>query len=383
MSGDNVDTYIATFEWLALVAGWHQDTSRTVEFFHKGLTRDILPTCLLRTTMPKMIDEWQAAACAEMQRAHTMASCLPPRKDGLQKLIPSFYSHTILEPMSWQIASDSIVLMDIDAITTTTPQRNPRYTSLMSDVDRERCWREGHCFSCQQPGHLAIQCPQKPCQPSARLPSVHANTITTTSQAAIPVTQPINMPTVMSHLLNLSGQDRQTVINNLLLMRMGGSDLGADDAPQINVIGLNFTPFNTESPLSAVLNLDTTPATTDSVPIPPPFIASLVSLPAVPPPRPLRSPHRLCSPKIAPPPLPVVKDNKSPKGGVKTSPSASVFDLVSPINEPPHQPLLTTPRKLILPAPVKDKSLPQMPPPRPPRSLLRAYKPIFLINALK
>ncbi|KAH8980287.1 hypothetical protein EDB86DRAFT_2835408 [Lactarius hatsudake] len=175
--------------------------------------------------------------------------------------------------------------------------------------------------------------------------------------------------TAMSHILGLDEQDRQWIINNLLLMGMGGLTSG-NATLQINAIGLGLDfahiatiPSTIPSPLF------------DPIPLPPPFVASLASLSqsTTPPPPPPRSPRHPCSPRIMPPPLPVVEDDKSPRGGVKTSPLASVLGLLS----------TTLPHKLAPPAQIEDKSLPQMPPPRPPCSPLCAYRPVFPINALE
>ncbi|KAH8995557.1 hypothetical protein EDB86DRAFT_2829465 [Lactarius hatsudake] len=107
----------------------------------------------------------------------------------------------------------------------------------------------------------------------------------------------------MSHLLNLSKQDRQIVINNLLLMRMDGSECGDGTTPQINAIGLDFAP-----------------SLFDPTPAPSPLSLTLTVTPVDgPPPRPPRSLRRPSSPKIAPLPPPIVEDNNTLRGGIATS----------------------------------------------------------------
>ncbi|KAH8985845.1 hypothetical protein EDB86DRAFT_3083263 [Lactarius hatsudake] len=186
---------------------------------------------------------------------------------------------------------------------------------------------------------------------------------------------------VMNHILGLDEHDRQSVINNLLLMGLSGSPSVANDTPQINAIRLDFAhiitiPSTVPSPLF------------NPAPLPPPFVTSLASLPlsTAPLPRPPRSPRCPCSPRIVPPPLPVVEDDKSPRGGVKTSPLASVLALVKPTNESPHQVKPTIPCKHTLLALALNELPPQTtptPPPRPQRSPLRKYRPIFLPNVFK
>ncbi|KAH8993214.1 hypothetical protein EDB86DRAFT_2830159 [Lactarius hatsudake] len=186
----------------------------------------------------------------------------------------------------------------------------------------------------------------------------------------------------MTHILGLDDETRQSVINNLLLMGMG--DFTPDIAtPQINAIGLNFSPT---TPLRDVASqFDSAPRSVTPVPVPPPlFRADIVSLSLTdsPPPRPPRSPRRPCSPRIVSPPLPIVEDDKSPRGGVKTS-LASVLTQDAPTNEPSRRPTLQTSNTLVLPTPTLDESPPLIPPPRPPRSPLREYRPLFLGNAFE
>ncbi|KAH9083552.1 hypothetical protein EDB83DRAFT_27286 [Lactarius deliciosus] len=332
-SGDNIDEYIATFERLALVAGWHRDASGTVEVFRKGLTHTLLRACLLRTTMPETMTEWQTAARAEAQRARTLASCLPPRKDGPRRPQPTFYTHAAPAPVPVLAPTipDGVVPMDVDAATTNTPRYNPRYAAPLSDAERERCMREGRCFRCQQLGHTAFDCPQKLRRPSTRPPPAHANA---TSSAPLPPAAPsaqpasINTATALHHISGLSERARQDAIHSLVMM--GGSDLGDGDTPQINALELSLTPFTAA--------FDT------------------------PPPRPPRSPRRSSSPRITSPPLPVVADDDTLERGVKTSPTASILPLPSPVDDPPRQNSPPTPHKLILPAPTNDEP-PQTTPP--------------------
>ncbi|KAH9046932.1 hypothetical protein EDB84DRAFT_1622822, partial [Lactarius hengduanensis] len=116
----------------------------------------------------------------------------------------------------------------------------------------------------------------------------------------------IDAATVTTHILGLSSDERQHVISNLLLM--SGSDLDSDSAAEhINALEFDFDP--------------------------------IFAVPDSPPPRPPRSPHCPSSPRIAPPPLPVVEDDNTLRGGIKSaisSPTSSIFHFPSPIDEPPH-----------------------------------------------
>ncbi|KAH8995881.1 hypothetical protein EDB86DRAFT_3077466 [Lactarius hatsudake] len=112
-------------------------------------------------------------------------------------------------------------------------------------------------------------------------------------QSPLPHPPVASLTSTMSHLLNLSEQDRQTVINNLLLMGMSGSECSDGNTPQINAIGLDFA-------LSLI----------DPTPMPSPLSLALTVTPVdEPPPHPPCSPCCPPSPKIVSPPLPVVEDD--------------------------------------------------------------------------
>ncbi|KAH8993212.1 hypothetical protein EDB86DRAFT_3173085 [Lactarius hatsudake] len=184
----------------------------------------------------------------------------------------------------------------------------------------------------------------------------------------------------MTHILGLNEQDQQTVINNLLLMGMGGLTPSID-TPQINAIGLYPAPSHDTPSRVNAMQLDLAPGTAIPTPVPSPFHADLASLSLTePPPRPPRSPRRPHSPRIPPPPLPIVVEDDNQSGrGVKTSFSNPVFALPKPVDEPPRIITPTTLCSLALPA----SALNESPPQRPPCSPLREYRPIFLPNAFE
>ncbi|KAH8989779.1 hypothetical protein EDB86DRAFT_2831458 [Lactarius hatsudake] len=182
----------------------------------------------------------------------------------------------------------------------------------------------------------------------------------------------------MQHLLNLNEQERDAVINNLLMM--GGST----STPQINAIGLNFDP---STPLHDVsFQHDNAQRSEGLQPASPPFRADIASLSLTdsPPPRPPRSPRRPCSPRISPPSLPiVVEDDNASGGGVKTSAPLSVLDFAEPVDMSLRQTTLITPRESLTPTLAPYKTPRMTSPPRPSRGPLRDYQPIFLANAFE
>ena len=65
----DIDTYITTFEQLALTAGWALDTKGTIVQFREGLSKGIHSKALDRDKIPCTMDEWKAAAHTEVSRA--------------------------------------------------------------------------------------------------------------------------------------------------------------------------------------------------------------------------------------------------------------------------------------------------------------------------
>ena len=65
----DVDTYIATFDCLALAAEWDAGSKGTIAKFREGLSKGIHSKALDRDHIPCTIEEWKAAAQTEV--AHT------------------------------------------------------------------------------------------------------------------------------------------------------------------------------------------------------------------------------------------------------------------------------------------------------------------------
>ena len=69
MASWDIDTYVATFERLALTAGWTLDAKGTIVRFREGLSKGIHSKALDRDKIPCTMDEWKAAACTKVARA--------------------------------------------------------------------------------------------------------------------------------------------------------------------------------------------------------------------------------------------------------------------------------------------------------------------------
>ena len=69
MKGWDIDTYIITFECLALAANWALPAEGTIMQFCKGLNKMIHSHALDRDKIPETFKEWKAAACTEVARS--------------------------------------------------------------------------------------------------------------------------------------------------------------------------------------------------------------------------------------------------------------------------------------------------------------------------
>jgi hypothetical protein len=62
MQGWDIDTYVATFNRLALAAGWALDNKGTIMRFREGLNKMVHSKALDRDKIPHTMDEWKATA---------------------------------------------------------------------------------------------------------------------------------------------------------------------------------------------------------------------------------------------------------------------------------------------------------------------------------
>ncbi|KAH9000575.1 hypothetical protein EDB86DRAFT_3075046 [Lactarius hatsudake] len=115
MVGDDIDSYITTFDQLSIAAGWDPDANGTIEFFKRGMKKGLLVACLRRPMMPKKMSEWRDAAREEAQRYQAISNAianLSRGKTDTQKLGPT-KSTQVPRPRN-----DQVVPMDVDNIQT-------------------------------------------------------------------------------------------------------------------------------------------------------------------------------------------------------------------------------------------------------------------------
>ena len=154
MAGWDIDTYIATFEWLALAAGWALDTEGTIVRFREGLSKGIHSKALDRDKIPRTMDEWKAAARTEVARAKEKYNA---GLTNTQRRNQQTRHYTITQNQHRTPAAanpnPNIVPMDVDATTTTNFKK-------LTPEERTQLAKEGRCFRCCLQGHVACNCPK-------------------------------------------------------------------------------------------------------------------------------------------------------------------------------------------------------------------------------
>jgi hypothetical protein len=81
MAGDDVERYIATFENLIRRAEYKRESVATVHKFRQGLSTDFVRSIMMLEATPNTIDEWQAAARNEVERAFIRRRLLDEREE--------------------------------------------------------------------------------------------------------------------------------------------------------------------------------------------------------------------------------------------------------------------------------------------------------------
>ena len=154
MAGWDIDTYITTFERLALAAGWALDAEGTIVRFREGLSKGIHSKALDRDKIPRTMDEWKAAARTEVARAkekYNVGLTNTQRRNQQNRPYNNTQSHPRAPAQT--TPNPNIVPMDVDATTTTNFKK-------LTPEERTQLAKEGRCFRCRLQGHVAHNCPK-------------------------------------------------------------------------------------------------------------------------------------------------------------------------------------------------------------------------------
>ena len=137
MAGWDIDTYIATFERLALAASWALDAEGTIVRFREGLSKGIHGKALDRDHIPHTMDEWKAAARTEVARAKEKYNARLTNTQRRNR--PYNTTQTQHRAPIQNQPNPNIVPMDVDATTTTNFKK-------LTPEERTQLAKEGRCF---------------------------------------------------------------------------------------------------------------------------------------------------------------------------------------------------------------------------------------------
>jgi hypothetical protein len=147
MTGDDLDSYMATHESLVLHAGWDLNGDGAAESFRHGL-KDGLHISIIKnhTPIPRTLEEWKQAAIVEHSRYTLMkASGLVRGQQSNQQKWKQWGERANQKNNRTKDPN----AMDVD-----TTQLNS-----LTKEERDTLMKAGKCFKCFQPKHVSRNCP--------------------------------------------------------------------------------------------------------------------------------------------------------------------------------------------------------------------------------
>ena len=142
MNGWDIDMYIATFNCLALAAGWDLDSEGTIAKFRKGLNKGVHSKALDCDHIPRTIDEWKKmAARTEVAWAKEKYNAGLTGNQRRNHLKPGTYPNTQTTACNPSNSNNSgVVLMEVDnAMGQTSFKR-------LTPEEQTQLAKEGRCF---------------------------------------------------------------------------------------------------------------------------------------------------------------------------------------------------------------------------------------------
>lgn len=180
----DVDLYTATFERLALAAGWEPNAQGTIKQYRRGLRDNIHRRIINRDQEPVTMIDWVEAARAEVHKVRrTLAAGLDFRNKNKPRDPSPFQTGQTQRANAPRNSNPGIVPMEVDTAAT-TPQLPFK---KLTDEERVQYRKEGRCFRCRQKGHMARECAGRRPQSSSPTPSTISARSTSDSTTAVDV----------------------------------------------------------------------------------------------------------------------------------------------------------------------------------------------------
>jgi hypothetical protein len=159
MKDSNVDEYIATFQLLGHHAGMNLDDPSVLRLFVCGLPKSLTNSCI-DIDLPENFEQWANMAQHHHQNylkklaVHHDYALLHPQSNSNHGQF--FWCHSN-QTNNAQPVRPCLPPCDPNAMDTSVVTHK-----AITEADKEKHRKEGHCFECSKQGHMAWDCPDRP-----------------------------------------------------------------------------------------------------------------------------------------------------------------------------------------------------------------------------
>ena len=154
MEKGKLDTYVAKFERLTLLAGYDLQDQMVLDRFRSGLNSGLY-IAIINNEDPRTWTNW-VRATQKYQQKYLLIQSVLGMKSGNPDSKPRKKPQT---PEQWKVAWKSRNTNNSDAMDTTPGQARAR---RINADERTELMKAGKCFTCKKQGHLSRNCPHRP-----------------------------------------------------------------------------------------------------------------------------------------------------------------------------------------------------------------------------
>jgi len=162
MNKGDIDTYIATFDWLLAEAKFTCTDKGALEMFKRGLNMMLKVNCIKQKPKPVTMDKWQDAACEEHHDYLEVQQALGRNLYNIKETI----LRNLQKPQPtkfWRAKGPNA--MDVDNVRVSAIPKTQLYETerkgQLTDEQRQALRMLGACFFCRNTGHISRNFPEK------------------------------------------------------------------------------------------------------------------------------------------------------------------------------------------------------------------------------
>jgi len=220
MSRGNIDQYITDFEFLAQCARIDVNDPTVIQLFSEGMPFSLAESCI-KLKQPKSFEQWAKAAQAQ-QRNYILIQGLKKSKDGSStaRPPPAQTGNTTRNPFFWQQGggqqqnqrpqnSGQSPIQQLPPHDPNAMDTSAAAQKAITEADKEKYRKEGHCFGCDKQGHIVRNCPsKKACARMVKTP----DTSETASIISEAFTEETTTASITSQISKLTDEERDKLI---------------------------------------------------------------------------------------------------------------------------------------------------------------------------